>query len=289
MQHWGSYALGYITQDIDGRLGLAGITRKDAVLAAGGVAAVVGGMQAHVGVAEVQQRGSFALWCIALGSDAGKGALLAAGGVAAVVGGVQVHVGVPLVRSGAASYWHCRGINGRCRTDAEREEEEQVLARSRTIWQGARRTAPSTSCVTAPFLDEASPLNPRNLGECPLCFEPTPVDHGKTNYMACCGQFICRKCLFKIEGCKVEGCKCSQQCMQWCCPFCRAPPPDGDAEHVARLRIRVGKGEAAAQFMLGTIYEAGACQLNKNPQAAAKLFRLAAELGLAVAQERLGR
>ena len=40
--------------------------------------------------------------------------------------------------------------------------------------------------------------------------------------------------------------------------------------------------------MLSTIYEAGARQLNKNPQAATKLFRLAAEQGLAVAQERLG-
>ena len=154
MQHWGSYALGYITQGIDGRLGLASISREDVVLAAGGVAAVVGGMQAHVGVAEVQQRGSFALWCIALGSDAGKDALLAAGGVAAVVGGMQVHVGVSLVQQWGGFIVALPGINGRFRTDAEREEEEQVLARSSTIWQGARRTAPSTSCVTAPFLDE---------------------------------------------------------------------------------------------------------------------------------------
>ena len=50
------------------------------VLAAGGVAAIVGGMQVHAGVAGVQQEGSFVLRCIALDSDEGQESVLAAGG-----------------------------------------------------------------------------------------------------------------------------------------------------------------------------------------------------------------
>lgn len=69
----------------------------DGLVAAGGVAAVVGGMQAHVGVADLQQEGISALGHIACNSDAAE-AVVAAGGVAAVVGGMQAHVGVELVQ-----------------------------------------------------------------------------------------------------------------------------------------------------------------------------------------------
>ena len=80
--------------------------KGDGLVAAGGVAAVVGGMQAHARVAEVHERGSIVLGRIACDSDAGMEAVVAAGGVAAVVGGMDAHVGVAEVQEqGSTALW----------------------------------------------------------------------------------------------------------------------------------------------------------------------------------------
>ena len=77
---------------------LSGLLRAEET---GGVAAVVAGMQAHVGVAAVQQEGAFALAHIQADCEAGKDAVVAraAVGVAAVVVGMQSAAGLRQVPS----------------------------------------------------------------------------------------------------------------------------------------------------------------------------------------------
>ena len=74
--------------------------KGDGLVAAGGVAAIVGGMQAHVGVVEVQEQGINTLATFAW--DRAE-AVVAAGGVAAVVGGMRAHVGVMEVQEEGSS------------------------------------------------------------------------------------------------------------------------------------------------------------------------------------------
>ena len=62
------------------------------------VAALVAGMQAHLGVAAVQQECISALVHITAVSSAGADAVVAAGGVAAVVAGMRAHVEVAKVQ-----------------------------------------------------------------------------------------------------------------------------------------------------------------------------------------------
>ena len=70
----------------------------DAVMAAGCVAAVVAGMRAHVGVAKVQEWGIITLRNIAYAFHAGAGTVVAMGGVVTIVAGMQAHVGVAEVQ-----------------------------------------------------------------------------------------------------------------------------------------------------------------------------------------------
>ena len=79
-------------------------------------------MQAHVGMAEVQEEGSSALGRIARSSNAGMESVVVAGGVAAVVAGMQAHVGLAKVQAQGS------GALGRIAFDSDARAEAVVAA-----------------------------------------------------------------------------------------------------------------------------------------------------------------
>ena len=151
MQQWGSVALGQIA--------FYGNAGAEAVVVAGGVAAVVRGMQAHVRVASVKSKGSFALGHIVGNSYAGIEAVVAAGGVAAVVGGMQAHVRLAEVQelgswalaniafdsdagieAGACGRWSggsCRGHAGACGVGESAGGGQQSMQGRKRWWRRA--------------------------------------------------------------------------------------------------------------------------------------------------------
>ena len=72
--------------------------RPRAMVAAGSVAAVVTGMQAHLEVVMMQELGLRALAYITDNNNEGSAAVVAAGGVAAIKASMRAHVGVGLVQ-----------------------------------------------------------------------------------------------------------------------------------------------------------------------------------------------
>ena len=90
----------------------------------------------------------------------------------------------------------------------------------------------------------------------------------------CCCRTICKPCAHKT--------------MEDPCPFCRAPPPEDDAEVLAHLRRHVVNEvpEAIRQLAIG--YQHGQLGLVKSSKKAVRLFKRAAELGDTEAMVKLG-
>ena len=98
-------------------------------------------------------------------------------------------------------------------------------------------------------------------GSCPICLE---LRHDlQLSYFACCGNTICYECFKKCDA------------MNQICPLCRAPTPTTDA-YIARLKRRVDKGDAIAQYILGVAYEEGVGGLSICMKRAAQLDELPA-------------
>ena len=73
--------------------------KRDAIVTAGGVRAVVTAMHAHQRVQGVQEKGMRALLCLAVGSATRTAAVVAAGGVGAVVAGMRAHASAGAVQT----------------------------------------------------------------------------------------------------------------------------------------------------------------------------------------------
>ena len=58
-----------------------------------------------------------------------------------------------------------------------------------------------------------------NLGDCPICCLPLPIDHTKSTLMACCSKIVCIGCEYANMIRELEE-KLDQKC-----PFCRHPVP----------------------------------------------------------------
>lgn len=90
----------------------------------------------------------------------------------------------------------------------------------------------------------------------------------------CCCRTICKPCAHKT--------------MEDPCPFCRAPPPEDDAEVLAHIRRHVVNEvpEAIRQLAIG--YQHGQLGLVKSSKKAVRLFKRAVELGDTEAMFKLG-
>jgi hypothetical protein len=104
--------------------------------------------------------------------------------------------------------------------------------------------------------------------ECPVCLEILPKDVTKFLFFTCCGNGIHIHCFKDMETMKMAG----------TCPFCRAPRPTSDEEHIKYLRPWVKKKKAWAQNLMGRMYYHGQ-GVKQSYEMAAKLYELSARQG----------
>jgi TPR repeat protein len=114
---------------------------------------------------------------------------------------------------------------------------------------------------------------------CPVCRD-NEDDHGKHGMCYSCGQMYCGKCRETLRIGSLDT-----------CPTCRAVIAVTEQENVRRLRRLLerprGRYTPAAQNNLGVCYANGT-GVNKDPAEAVRLYRLAADQGMADAQYNLG-
>ena len=115
-----------------------------------------------------------------------------------------------------------------------------------------------------------------NLGDCPICSLPLPLDRLKSATNSCCSKLICNGCRYaNIHREKKMG-------LRQSCPFCREPVPDTDEECVKRIRKRIEANDPVAMSQwAGMQYEQG------DYCSAFEYFTMAAELGYATAHFQL--
>ena len=116
-----------------------------------------------------------------------------------------------------------------------------------------------------------------NLGECPLCFLPMPLDAAKTLFMSCCGQLICDGC-----GTAHMMSNIHDRVKAATCAFCRTVTSDRE-EYEKRENERIEANHPPS------LYSMGSKHYNKGDYGAAfEYYTKAAELGNAQAHYRLG-
>jgi tetratricopeptide (TPR) repeat protein len=84
-----------------------------------------------------------------------------------------------------------------------------------------------------------------NLGECPICCLPLPLDTSKSTIMTCCSKRMC------------NGCECAnkrrekEQGLEHKCLFCREPSPETDEEINKNLMERIKANDPLAIREMG--------------------------------------
>ena len=114
--------------------------------------------------------------------------------------------------------------------------------------------------------------------ECPLCFQPMPLDGDQTSVGTCCGKRICNGCIYglvKSGGADI-------------CAFCRTPAAKSDEECIKRIKKLIDNGNAQAYHMLAGCYRAGRYGMPQDRKKAIELYLKAGELGCAEAYYNLG-
>jgi tetratricopeptide (TPR) repeat protein len=113
-----------------------------------------------------------------------------------------------------------------------------------------------------------------DLGECPICFLPMPIDPAKSIFWTCCSETICK-------GCAIANYKSNVRAQS--CPFCRTRSSMGDEETRKRLVKRIKANDPAALRAMGLKY------LNEGDyEGAFEYFTKAADLGDLEAHFKLG-
>jgi hypothetical protein len=107
------------------------------------------------------------------------------------------------------------------------------------------------------------PASARYGSRCPICLEEWDVNATHMLRVCCCRR-VCRSCKDKIED---------------ACPLCRSPRPETDADILAQLRRHVENEVPEAITSLGNAYRHGKLGLVKSYKKAAKIYRRAVELG----------
>ncbi len=113
-----------------------------------------------------------------------------------------------------------------------------------------------------------------NLGECPICCLPMPIDgskslvHGKSSMNSCCCKRICLGCEY------ADDTRMEEQGLEPRCPYCREPLPKTDEEIDQNLIKRVKANDPVALFLMGN-----KCQVEGDIEGAVNYFMEAAKLG----------
>ncbi len=115
--------------------------------------------------------------------------------------------------------------------------------------------------------------NETDLGECPLCFLPLPIELEKSTFYSCCSNTICNGCSYADQISNGGG----------RCPFCREPVPDNDEESDKRLMKRVKANDPVALKHMGM-----KCRDEGDYGGAFEYYTKASELGNAEARYELG-
>ena len=86
-----------------------------------------------------------------------------------------------------------------------------------------------------------------NLGDCPICCLPLPLDLEKSSLNVCCSKMICYGCDYANILRQLGLLKPQKPS----CAFCREPLPDSDEEAIAMAMKRVEKNDPVAMRYLG--------------------------------------
>jgi tetratricopeptide (TPR) repeat protein len=118
----------------------------------------------------------------------------------------------------------------------------------------------------------------RNLGDCPICCLPLPLDSQKSALMGCCSKTICLGChhanIIRQRGLLIP--------QKPSCAFCREPLPTTKEELVALVMKRVEKNDPLAMRRMGNERRG-----EGDYKSAFKYYTKAAELGNANAHYNL--
>jgi tetratricopeptide (TPR) repeat protein len=85
-----------------------------------------------------------------------------------------------------------------------------------------------------------------NLGDCPICFLPLPLDTTKSSFMECCGKLICNGCEYANSIREFEG-----RSLEDNCPFCRHPAPESEEEIYVTAMKRIEANDPVALCQMG--------------------------------------
>jgi len=105
-----------------------------------------------------------------------------------------------------------------------------------------------------------------NVGDCPICFLPLPLDKQKSMMNSCCSKIICKGCVYAdmMRDKKVD----------YSCPFCRKMIPDTKREQYKDVMKRATANDSFAMILLGV-----RCYSKGDFRGAFKHYEKAAELG----------
>lgn len=107
-----------------------------------------------------------------------------------------------------------------------------------------------------------------DLGDCPICCLPLPLDTKHVTMMGCCGQMICNGC--DIENQRRE----LRESLESTCLFCRQSAPKNNEEIKINLKRRIEKNDPAGLRQMGTH-----CHKEGDCSSAFEYFSKAAALG----------
>ena len=107
-----------------------------------------------------------------------------------------------------------------------------------------------------------------NIGECPICCLPLPLEMEKHKINSCCCKRICRGCDFANKKREIE------QSLEPKCPYCREPLPENQEEGIQYLIKRAKAKDPVALLLMG-----GKCNREGHYEGAIQYYTKAAELG----------
>jgi len=143
---------------------------------------------------------------------------------------------------------------------APRSHADEVRARIAAEHEAARTRREANPEPEKPLLHGSVRFGSR----CLVCLEDWDINETHW-FRSCCVQKICASCNKKTQNKP--------------CPLCRAPCPKDDAEHLATIRRHVENEVPEAITELGVLYANGQHGVQQNMKKAMKIWKRAAELG----------
>ena len=131
--------------------------------------------------------------------------------------------------------------------------------------QAAHRPQHKKACKkkASELYDEKLFKDPPPPEECPICFQPHPLDTAKSAFKSCCGKQICGGCLVGLK--ESEG-------GAEICPFCRTPIECSEEEENKRVKKLTDCNHPYAFNYLATAYDNGDRGFSQNCEKANELW-----------------